>query len=213
MDKGDYRGIFKKELNQPILFSKVSEISLNQQQQFKVLTIGDSFSEQFRFGYKNYLAQNDISLLHLDRFLSDNPIETAYGILNGNLLDKIKVDYIILQSVERHITKRVKKINQNRIINTDSLEIKIQNHKNKLSRNIKKESFSTQRIVKYSLHNFLYLLDDNAYFSDTYQVNTKVNLFSANKNQLLFLLTDLDAVRANNNLKNQAELNATLNDL
>lgn len=213
MNKGDYRSIFKEELNQPILFSKVSEISLNQQQKFKVLTIGDSFSEQFGFGYKNYLVQNNISLLHLDRFLSDNPIETAYGILNGNLLDKIKVDYIILQSVERHITKRVKKINQNRIINTDSLKIKIQNHRNKLSRNIKKESFPTQRIVKFSLHNFLYLLDDNAYFSDTYQVNTKVNLFSANKNQLLFLSSDLDAVRANNNSKNQAKLNATLNDL
>ena len=64
INKGDYRSIFKNELEQAILFSKVSTINQNTPQKFTVLTIGDSFSEQFGFGYKNYLAKKNISVLH-----------------------------------------------------------------------------------------------------------------------------------------------------
>jgi hypothetical protein len=192
----------------------VSSLNFDQQKKFTVLSIGDSFSGQKGYGYKNYLAQKpNISVLHLDRFLTNNPIETAYGILNGDMLDKIKVDYILLQSVERHITKRVKKINRNRILNADSLKIKIEKHKNKLKLAIKKDNFPTQRIIKFPLYNFLYLFDDNAVNSDTYQVNTKENLFSDKTNNLLFLSTDLSNIKVNNNVKSQAKLNAILNDL
>lgn len=214
MDKGDYRSIFKKELEQKNLYDNVSDIDLDKPKKYTVLTIGDSFSGQKGFGYKNYLAQKaNISVLHLDRFLTNNPIETAYGILNSDLLKTIKVDYIILQSVERHITRRVKKINKSRIITTDSLKIQIKENDDKLKKEIKKESFPSQRIIKFPLQNLLYFFDDNAYVSDTYQVKTKENLFSVSTNNLLFLSTDLSNIKGNNNLKSQAKLNATLNDL
>jgi hypothetical protein len=214
MDKGDYRSIFKKELEQKNLYDNVSDIDLDKPKKYTVLTIGDSFSGQKGFGYKNYLAQKaNISVLHLDRFLTNNPIETAYGILNSDLLKTIKVDYIILQSVERHITRRVKKINKSRIITTDSLKIQIKENDDKLKKEIEKESFPSQRIIKFPLQNLLYFFDDNAYVSDTYQVETKENLFSVSTNNLLFLSTDLSNTKGNNNLKFQAKLNATLNDL
>ncbi|GAW89776.1 hypothetical protein FPS14_contig00030-0017 [Flavobacterium psychrophilum] len=38
--------------------------------------------------------------------MHENPIETVTGFLNGNVLDNIKVDYIILQSVERVFVER-----------------------------------------------------------------------------------------------------------
>lgn len=214
INKGDYRSIFKKELVQKNFYTNVSSLNFDQQKKFTVLSIGDSFSGQKGYGYKNYLAQKpNISVLHLDRFLTNNPIETAYGILNGDMLDKIKVDYIILQSVERHITRRVKKINKNRIITIDSLKIQIKENEDKLKKEIEKESFPSQRIIKFPLQNLLYFFDDDAYGSDAYQVTTDEFLFSNDNNRLLFLSSDLKAVKENNNVKSLAKLNTTLNEL
>ncbi len=213
-NKGDYRSIFKRELVQKFFYTNVSSLNFNQQKKFTVLTIGDSFSGQKGYGYKNYLAQKpNISVLHLDRFLTKNPIETAFGILNSDLLKTIKVDYIILQSVERHITERVKKINKNRIITTDSLKTQIKEHNDMLKKEIEKEKFPSQRIIKFPLQNLLYFFDDNAYGSDTYQVTADKILFSKDNNRLLFLSSDLNAVKDNNNEKSLAKLNTTLNEL
>ena len=54
------------------------------------------------------------------------------------------------------------------------------------------------RMIKFPFQNIRYLLDDNAYDSDTYRVKTKENLFSVNTNNLLFLSTDLSIVKVNN---------------
>ena len=111
IDKADYRNVFKEELERENFYTKVSSVNLNSPKKYTVLTIGNSFSEQKGFGCKNYLAQKStISVLHLDRFLSGNPIQTLYGFLNSNVLDKIKVNYIILQSVEREFVTRGKSV-------------------------------------------------------------------------------------------------------
>jgi hypothetical protein len=214
INKGDYRSIFKKELVQKNFYTKVSSLNFNQQKKFTVLTIGDSFSGQNGYGYKNYLAQKpNISVLHLDRFLTKNPIETTFGILNSDLLKTIKVDYIILQSVERHITKRVKKIDKSRIMTTDSLKIQIKEHDDNLKQEIEKENFPSQRMINFPLQNLLYFFDDNAYGSDVYQVTTNKTLFSKDNNRLLFLSSDLKAVKDNNKEQSLAQLNTTLNEL
>jgi hypothetical protein len=219
IDIGDYRSIFKKEFEQEILFSKVSNVNFNNSKNYTVLTIGDSFSEQFGYGYKNYLAQNgNISILHLDRFLSKNPIETTYGILNGNMLDKIKVDYIILQSVERHIVTRAKKINCNQIITIDSLKKQIKKYKDTLKKPDKSKfnkifNFPSQRIIKFPLQNLLYNFDVDAFDSGVYKVKTKKGLFSYDENELLFLTKDIDNVKINNNESALRKLNDELNYL
>ena len=69
------------------------------------------------------------------------------------------------------------------------------------------------RMIKFPFQNIRYLLDDNAYDSDTYRVKTKENLFSVNTNNLLFLSKDLSIVKVNNDLKASALLNDVLNDL
>lgn len=211
IEKKNYRAIFEKEFNQPILFSKVSEISLNQQQKFKVLTIGDSFSEQFAFGYKNYLAQNNISVLHLDRFLSENPIQTAHGILNGDFLNTITVDCIILQSVERDIVSRAQECNMDTLIGINAIQKKIEKHQIDKLQEKDPNEFSANRLVKFPLQNITYFFDDNAFDSETYKVKTKRELFSVSDNELLFLSTDLDKIKQNNNQKAVFKLNQVLN--
>ena len=216
IDKGDYRSIFKKELDRKILFTKVSSINLKTPKKYTVLTIGDSYSEQFGFGYKNYLAQKPTnSILHIDRFLSGNPIETAYGILNGDFLDNIKVDYIILQSGERKIVLRAKNIKKTKILSLNMLKNRIKEHGDSLKVFKSKDEDESigNRMIKFPFQNIRYLLDDNAYDSDTYRVKTKENLFSVNTNNLLFLSKDLSIVKVNNDLKASALLNDVLNDL
>ena len=214
IDKGDYRSIFKKELEQQNFYTKVSSINLKSPKKYTILTIGDSFSEQFGFGYKNYLAQKEnLSILHLDRFLSDNPIQTLYGLLNSNVLDKIKVNYIILQSVEREFVTRGKTVDPTKKIGLEWIENRIKEHHDSLKGTKAKDEFLGNRMIKFPLQNIRYLLDDNAYDSDTYQVKTKENLFSVNTNNLLFLSTDLSNVKVNNDLKATALLNDVLNDL
>jgi hypothetical protein len=210
IEKKNYRAVFEKELNQPILFSKVSQINLSKPQNFTVLIIGDSFSEQFGYGYKNYIAQNNISVLHLDRFFSGNPIQTAHGILNGDLLDKIKVNYIILQSVERDIVVRAEKCKTDTLISLKSIKKSI--HKNQIDRLKEKDpnDFSANRLIKFPLQNINYFFDDNAYDSDTYKVKTKRKLFSVDNQELLFLSTDLNNIKVNNNQKSVSKLNEVL---
>lgn len=234
IEKKNYRDIFKKELNQPILFSKVSEINTKKPQKFTVLTIGDSFSEQFGYGYKNYLAKNNVSVLHLDRFLSGNPIQNAYGILKGDFLNKIKVDYIILQSVERDIVARAQKCKMDTLISFNSINQVVKEYNSKLkdaaTKNIqeqielksyfkncikksKLDNFSANRLIKFPLQNINYYFDDNAYDSETYKVKTKRELFSVSENELLFLSSDLNGVKENNNQKSVAKLNEVLNSV
>lgn len=59
-----------------------------EKQKGKILIIGDSFSEQDNYGYKNYLAEQN-SVLYIDRFLSGNQIQTLYELSNGDFLKSI----------------------------------------------------------------------------------------------------------------------------
>ena len=99
---------------------------------YTVLTIGDSFSEQGRIDYKNYLTKKDsISVLHIDRFLNRNPIQTLHGLINGNVFDSLHIKYIVLQSVERHFVKRAIRLNKAKIIDNDTLIALIKKEENK----------------------------------------------------------------------------------
>ena len=57
----------KFQLNEKEKFDKLSN---HKKKKYRILTIGDSFSEQAGYGYKNMLA-NDFSVLHVDRFISN----------------------------------------------------------------------------------------------------------------------------------------------
>jgi hypothetical protein len=214
VDNSDYRYIFKEEFERDIYFTNISDINLNSQYEYTVLTIGDSFSEQKGSGYQNYLAKNDsIKIIHFDRFLNNNPIQTLYGILNGDFFNNINVDYVVLQSIERAFVKRTKKIDTKKIILIDSLIKEIKGHKFNLNKEGLSDKLFSDRIFKFPLYNILYFLDDNAYVSQTYRVNTKENLFSVNKNELLFYFGDLENMKINNDLESVFNLNKELNNL
>jgi hypothetical protein len=217
----DIKDIFQNELFRKKNYTLFSELDLKKINKFTALVIGDSFSEQGNYGYKNYLADsNYISVLHFDRYSNSNPLELLSNILNGDVLDHIQIKYIVLQSVERELVKRGLDLNKNGQLKTDSLirifkanqEKKKENKSEKETVKIKDHFFS-QKTLKIPLRTFLYLFDEDAFSSAVYQVNTKRPLFSTGFKKLLFASNDYNSLQINNNLANIILLNNELNVL
>jgi hypothetical protein len=209
----NYRDIFKNEFDRKVYFTLLSDLDLDKPHEFTVMTIGDSFSEQKQFGYKNYLAEKEgISLLHYDSFLHDNPIQTLSDMLNGDLLDKVNVKYIILQSVERHFAARIKDFDDDSKLTIDSV-------KNAIGKYIPptetpdEAKFFSDLILKFPLYNIKYKFDDNAYDSDIYKVKTNSQLFSVPEHDMLFFFEDLINFPAHDNPELIEKLNNQLNIL
>jgi len=217
MDKYDYRYIFKEEFENEIHFDNISDINLSTKSKYTFLTLGDSFSEQQGYGYQNYLAKNDsVTIIHFDKFLNGNSIQTLYGILNGDILNKIKPEYIILQTIERHFVRDSKGVDRNNIILNDSLIKLVENKKKVDTSEIISKKLFIDKILRFGLYKILYLLDDNAFGSKTYRVNTKENFFSINednKNKLLFYQGDVEHFELNNDFESIVNLNNELNIL
>lgn len=207
----NYRDAFNEEFKNNINFSKISETK--KQNNYNILIIGDSFSGQKNFGYKNYLGNKpDINVLYFDRELHSNPLQTLYSLLNGDFFDEKNIKYIILQSVERAFVKRIKNLDTTKILNYEALNKLVEEKKT-----IKKENYSNKflsdRVFKFPFYNLLYLFDDNAYFSSVYRTELNDNLFSVNNNELLFYYQDINALKTNNSMEEVSSLNDILNDL
>ncbi len=211
----DRKLLFSNEIKKKINFSTISNINLNAKHHFNVLTVGDSFSEQRNFGYQNYLADSNLSVLHVERFLHENPIETVNSILNGNLLDKIKVDYIVLESVQRDFIERAITLDTTKTITVTSLKKSIKKYKSKngLDEETSTAPFYSSTLLKLPLYHLYYQFDDNAFYSKTYQVATKSSLFSSNNRKLLFLGEDIKKAEENNTKEATNILNNQLNKL
>lgn len=203
----DYRQVFN--FNKAEKFELLSKSS---NRKFKILTIGDSFSEQEGIGYKNILA-DDFSVLHVDRFISDNQIQTLINLINGDFFVNYKIDYVILQNVERHIIDNTEKIDFTSKITINEIDALICNYQPKLEIN-KYELFS-KTTLKFPLSFARFFYRKN-YLSNGFVYNVETNnksLFSNNSDKLLFLYQDLLRTKKNNLLKNAQRLNDILNDI
>ncbi|NQY30207.1 MAG: hypothetical protein HRT69_12145 [Flavobacteriaceae bacterium] len=209
----NYRDKFQKDYNQAQNYTEFSTINLDDLNTFDILTVGDSFSQQRSHSYQNYLTNYSISVLNFDTrayaIPSFNPIDFAYKLANGDILNKLNIKYLILQSVERSITTRGEDLDQNTTITIKQLESfrKTQNDNHHLSYT---ENYSDY--LKFPIYNFLYNFSDNALFSPIHQKNINKKIFSTD-NKLLFLEDDLIALEKNNNLKLVKQLNNELNTL
>lgn len=213
IDRKDYdsKNLFKAEFTNRINFTKVSDLNLSEKNKYTVLIIGDSFSEQSSFGYKNYLGVNTaISVLYLDNKFYDNPISTLYGLLNGNLFDSLKIDYVILESIERTIAHRAANTDTNSQIQINQLEIpQIQ----PATIGKKKIALFNNGLISFPLINLKYYFDDNAFDGKVYKVKTTEKLFSVDRNELLFYDQDVNSLWMNSDIGYVETLNIHLNNL
>ena len=183
--------------------------------EFKVLNIGNSFSKQeFRKinGYTNYLAVDDtISLLN--HIINVNPAKRLKEILNSTVLDSIKVEYIILQFVERHFTSnlnhigKLKKINYNKLKILDEKNCK--QFKEKLIVDNKYPGFFSKGTLFFGLNAIL----NKDLKGLVLKSKTKHNLFSSESNDLLFYYEDISQLEMNNNPSLIEKANEELNNI
>jgi hypothetical protein len=184
----NYRKIFKSELTRQINYTQFSEINFSKKRNWNVLTIGDSFSQQDGYGYQSYLASiYNVNLINFDfrsYFAGYNPIEFLYQISNGNILDTLQTDYIILQMVERYFITHCENIKHDAVITIDDLDQRKSDRSKAINENT--PVFSGD-FFRFPLYSILYEFDDNAYFSQVCKLELSKKCFSTEKNNLLIL--------------------------
>lgn len=192
-------------------YSNFSEA--NKKKRYKFLSIGDSFSQGGISGYQNFLSKDkENTLMHVHT--SNNPIEYLYQMIKGNTFDSIKVDYVILQSVERYI--------HSRIVNSDTLskidyqealkeEAEILTKTEQVHKN--KKHFFSDAVIKFPFYNLFYLFDDNAFFSKTYKVKINKKLFFTHRDDLFFFAGDIKSLSVNNDSSQVEAINSFLNKM
>lgn len=183
----------------PNRYKLLSEIDLKTKQYFKVITIGDSFSEQGSLGYGNFLALKDVPVLHIDGFITgENPTQTLIQLLNSDFFDYISADFIVLQSVERFFNKRNKNIDFDKVINTNSISNKIKNHSEWIPNyNLPFFSDTTFKILT---NNIQYFFDLKLQYYKTYRYKlNSTRLFSNEVDRILVYQDDINKLYTKNN--------------
>ena len=185
---------------------------------YKVLTIGDSFSEFGPLGYNNYIAQH-VPTLHIDRHISKNPFQTLSELVDDGFFDEYKVEYVVLQSVEREIVDRV---------SPDALVEKTTFEEIKKELNVKADPESTNKKATgehnapthtfFSNQSLSFLFNATTFLLGKKHIKNVYcypmisdGLFSNGSDHLLFYDDDYITLTANNNEGNIQYLNHTLN--
>jgi hypothetical protein len=196
------KSIITSQYNLSKRYTLLSEINLKEKEHFDMITIGDSFSEQDSLGYKNFIGNNGLKVLHIDRFISgSNPIQTLINLLNSKFFDNVSADYIVLQIVERSFNARINGIDFQRTINIDSLS-------NQMSRHIEPIpkydlQFFSDATIKVPITNIQYIFQPKPMFSKTYKYTSiSNNLFSNEPKELLFYQADIDNMKIKNDSLN-----------
>jgi len=207
-----YRAKFEDDFNQTQHYLNFSQLDLYKTNTFNILTIGDSFSQQGAHGYQNYI-KNPKSTLNFNTLAynlpTNNPIDLTYKLCNENVFNNLKVNYLILQLVERNIITRSEELD---LHSGYSIEKIISFKKTKQHNNSFFNHIQFSDYIKFPAYSILYNFSNNAYFSSIHQTNINKKLFSSN-NKLLFLKDDLSAIERNNDITNIKNLNKKLNIL
>lgn len=214
----DYSNIFPGE------YTKSKEVTYNdapkvRKKKWKFFTIGDSFTQQPNVGYVNKLTAkypNDVlSYRHAYQFEGD-VFSTIYGLANSDYFDSVKVEYVILQHVERYIVYRA--YNPNKTIKIHFSDIQRQQKKNELrqqttSKSTKKEPFPTDRFIKFPLNNIMYHFKNAGHNQQVYREPLRKQLFSTNTSDLLFFKEDFELLNFTNEEQHIVNLNNNLNEI
>lgn len=190
---------------------KFEKLSNPKGSKYKILTIGDSFSEQAGYGYKNYLAQ-EYSVLHVDRFISKNQFQTLIDLINGNFFERFDIQFVILQGVERQFIKNITDIKYESQLLQRNIDSVIKNQpQNKNDYGYKVFSPTTLTFPTYHLPRYFfeknYLSNDMVYVVES----NSTSLFSNSSSKLLFYKEDLLSVKTTNINVNITKANDVIN--
>lgn len=210
----NYRKQFRAEFNRPFYYTNLSEVNFEQPLSYTMFTIGDSFSNQGRYGYQSYVSEDDsIDVLHFNTRAIENPIESLRRLVKGDFFDKIQVEYVVLQSAERHFARRASDLSQLPPLPFDDVrQLLGATDAPAVEKEKKTADIFSSAMVKFPLYTLLYELDDNAFVSQVYKFGLEKPCFSYG-NDLLCFQEDIQYTSYNNNQAAVKKLNEELNAL
>ena len=197
----------KRDNNLSIKHYEGNSLALsNSNQNFDIVTIGDSFSNGGGGGenpfYQDYIATLYNKKVLNIQLLSDSYLNTPIVLVNSGVLEKLGVKTVILQSVEHDFINRMtSSIDENKTMDIQDV---ISLCKNQKYHNTPPEyNFINNGNFKFIAYNLLRKFSDHGFFNIVYKVPLKQNLFSAqHENDLLFYGDDIKK----NNLSSPSNL-------
>jgi SGNH hydrolase-like domain, acetyltransferase AlgX len=221
-DGYDSKTLFAKDFARPQHpnHHRINELNLQEQQAYDVLVLGDSFSSLGNYTFQDYLAEySGKSVLTLDRYLYESPLDQAHKLANGDFFDKIKVKYLLLQSAERKTTQRAHEVAKDQSIKLNEIESLVNADKRNgqiYLESLKKPKpiqFFSKDVLFYPVYSAAYLFTDRPIFSLSFRAKLNKNCFSADSNNLLFLHNDVRTVRKYSSQAMIEATNKAMNDL
>lgn len=174
------------------LTRKHIDISNWRNEKIDVVTIGDSFSNtNMDYCYQDYLSSlRNMNVLNIRPYKNNKLMETLIVLINSGYLDKIKPDYIIVESIERYCIPMFAR--QIDFSLTDSIS-NVENYyrKKALNEGISEVQMINSGNLKFLLYSFLYNYSDRAFFSPVYRKKLAIAAFSTKKQELLFWHEDV----------------------
>ncbi|MDL2309329.1 hypothetical protein LJC53_07080 [Bacteroidales bacterium OttesenSCG-928-C03] len=206
-----YRKQFEEAYHTPIRHRELSDIDTTKETEFDILVIGDSFSVSSPAGYKNRLAQTDsVKVLGFNyKGLGDNYFDIVDGLLNGDFFDKIKIDYVLVQSVERYFVFYGTTANYGRSANLSQMI------KERVAKKpTKPVRFSANAILKYPYYSIIRKIKKDGLVSKVYCFDLDKDVFSGRRaSQLLVYDEDIKYFDEKNSVEKVAILNDQLNKI
>lgn len=205
----EYDRQFEGTLEKEKYFSDSNKLKEN----YDVIAIGDSFSQQEKYGYQNYLSKiSGKEIMNLKRY--DNgrsePEQTAFLLLNSGYFDEYKPKYLIIESVERAFLPRG--------INIDLEKKEELNKIYSYYENLKEEGALTEKSffnidnLKFLVNKILYKINDRAFYTVVYKKKLKEEMFSLKEKELYFYYDDINNLKYNTK-ENMELTNKNLNAL
>ena len=142
-----------------------------------------------------------------------NPIENLYSTLNSDFFEKVSLDYVVLQCVQRQALFRGIHSSSNKVLTFDQMSTfeKEVIENNSSSTEIK---LFTDAAIKFPFYNALHTVSDNAFFSKVYKVETDKAMFSVEGSKdLLFMDEEIINLKHSEDIASFDSLNNHLNTL
>lgn len=102
----EYDTMIDSRMMKELLFTTINQTEDLKNINADVLTVGDSFSQQGRGGYQNYLPGKGISVVNCNRELYENPLQYAYNLLDAGIIDSTNFKVMVVEIGERDIEYR-----------------------------------------------------------------------------------------------------------
>jgi hypothetical protein len=210
-EAASYRKNFVKSSDEKRLFDDLPAVQLPLRKKYKIITLGDSFSEKRESGFQQQLVKlSGFNLLHLNSQMhpGNNQFNSLAGLANGDLDSSTGVRYVIFEIVERSVYYRVREYDSGFSINQSDIGA--------LAENVRREKnmqqpYPIDQLLKFPLQNIFFHLGKKSGFDQIRRFQCTDPMFSISNNEIPVYEEDINCIPENNKKITAEKFNAILN--